>query len=91
MNEKELQLQERLNILQKEWGANPLSQSRRLIDAEREAIPINPNISASAFDFEVKEGNTTYEVVGHFNSDASENLLQKIFRMLKGNKSLQTK
>ena len=45
---------------------------------------------ASAFDFEEKEGHATYEVVGYFDPDASEKLLQKIFRMMKEEKSSQT-
>lgn len=33
-------------------------------------------------DFTVKNGNTEYEVVGHFNPDADEFLLNKIIRQL---------
>ena len=44
---------------------------------------VHYNVAASAFDFEEKEGHTTYEVVGHFNPNARENLLQKIWRMMK--------
>ncbi len=91
MNKKELQLQEKLDALQKEWEANPLPPTPPVVDTGRKAIPIDPDIAVSAFNFTEKQGNTTYEVVGHFNSDASENLLQKIFRMLKEDKSLQTK
>lgn len=33
-------------------------------------------------DFTAKDGNTEYEVVGHFNPDAEEFILHKIMRML---------
>ncbi len=83
MTELELKLQEKLNALQKEWEENPLPTTPPVVDTGRKAIPITPDISASAFDFTEKQGNTTYEIVGHFNPDASENLLQKILRMLR--------
>ena len=34
-------------------------------------------------DFERKRGNTTYEVVGHFNEDGDEFLLNQLIRNLK--------
>ncbi len=83
MTELDLQLQAKLDALQKEWEANPLQPTPPVVDIGRKAIPIDPDIAASAFDFTEKQGNTTYEVVGHFNPDASENLLQKILRMLR--------
>ena len=33
-------------------------------------------------DFELKEGNTTYEVVSHFNSDGEEFFINQIIRKL---------
>lgn len=87
--EKEKYLQERLAELEKEWAGTPLPLYVPVIDIEREPIPISYETPASAFDFEAKEGHTTYEVVGHFNPDARENLLQKIFRMIKEEKSSQ--
>lgn len=83
MTELDLQLQAKLDALQKEWEANPLQSSPPVVDTGRKAIPITPDISVSAFDFTERQGNTTYEVVGHFDPDASENLLQKILRMLR--------
>ena len=87
--DKEKILQEKLEILKAKWEANPLPSRPSVIDTERELIPITADIPSSAFDFEEGMGNTTYEVVGHFNPSAKENLLQKILRMAMEEKSLQ--
>ena len=87
--EKEKYLEKRLEEIRKEWEENPLPPFAPVIDIEREPIPMSYDTPVSTFDFEAKEGHTTYEVVGHFNLDARENLLQKIWRMMKEEKSLQ--
>ena len=87
--EKEMYLEKRLEEISKEWEENPLPPFAPVIDIEREPIPMSYDTPASTFDFTAKEGHTTYEVVGHFNPDARENLLQKIWRMMKEEKSLQ--
>ena len=87
--EKEKYLEKRLAELQKEWEENPIPSTPPIVDTGRKPTPIQYDTPASAFDFTAEEGHTTYEVVGHFNPDASENLLQKIFRMMKEEKSLQ--
>ena len=80
---KEKYIQERYAEYEKKWAENPPPPREPIIDTDREEIPVHYNVAASAFDFEDKEGHTTYEVCGHFNLNARENLLQKIWRMMK--------
>ena len=87
--EKEKYLEKRLAEFQKEWDENPILPTPPIVDTGRKAIPLQYDTPASTFDFTEEEGHTTYEVVGHFNPDARENLLQKILRMVKEEKSLQ--
>ena len=82
-SEKDKYIEDRYAEYQKKWADNPPQPPARVVDTGREAAAVNYNVSASAFDFEEKEGHTTYEVVGHFNPNARENLLQKIWRMIK--------
>ena len=82
-SEKDKYIEERYAEYQKKWAENPPQPPARVVDTGREAAPVNYNVSASAFDFEEKEGHTTYEVCGYFNPNARENLLQKIWRMMK--------
>ena len=82
-------LEERLAEFEQSLIDNPILPTPPIVDTGRKAIPIQYDTPASTFDFTEEEGHTTYEVVGHFNPDASENLLQKIFRMMKEEKSLQ--
>ena len=82
-SEKDKYIQERYAEYQKKWAENPPPPHAPRVDNEREKVPVNYNVPASAFDFEEKEGHTTYEVCGHFNPNARENLLQKIWRMMK--------
>ena len=80
-SEKDKYIEERYAEYQKKWAENPPQPPDRVVDTDRKEIPVHYNIAASAF--EEKEGHTTYEVVGHFNPNARENLLQKIWRMMK--------
>ena len=82
-------LEERLAEFEQSLIDNPILPTPPIVDTGRKAIPIQYDTPASTFDFTEEEGHTTYEVVGHFNPDASENLLQKILRMMKEEKSLQ--
>ena len=68
---------------------NPILPTPPIVDTGRKAIPIQYDTPASTFDFTEEEGHTTYEVVGHFNPDAPENLFQKIMRRMREEKSLQ--
>ena len=82
-SKKDKYIQERYAEYQKKWAENPPQPPTHVAITDREEIPVHYNVAASAFDFEEKEGHTTYEVVGHFNPNARENLLQKIWRMMK--------
>ena len=78
-SEKDKYIEERYAEYQKKWAENPPQPPAHVAMTDREEIPVHYNVAASAFDFEEKEGHTTYEVVGHFNSNrarkpSSENL-----------------
>ena len=81
--DKEKYIQERYAEYEKKWAENPPPPREPIIDTEREKVPVHYNVPASAFDFKEKEGHTTYEVCGYFNSNARENLIQKTLRMMK--------
>ena len=87
--EKEKYLERRLAELQKEWEKEPIVFTPPIVDTGRKAIPMPYDTPASVFDFAAEEGHTTYEVVGHFDSDAPENLFQKIIRKMREEKSSQ--
>ena len=87
--EKEKYLEKRLAELQKEWEENPILPTPPIVDTGRKPTAIPYDTPASAFDFTADEGHTTYEVVGHFDPDALENLFQKIMRKLREEKSSQ--
>ena len=87
--EKEKYLEKRLAELQKEREENPILPTPPIVETGRKPISIQYDTPASTFDFTAEEGHTTYEVVGHFNPDAPENLFQKIMRRMREEKSLQ--
>ena len=87
--EKEKYLEKRLAELQKEWEENPILPTPPIVETGRKLFRIDVDTPASAFDFTAEEGHTTYEVVGHFNPDAPENLFQKIMRRMREEKSSQ--
>ena len=87
--EKEKYLEKRLAELQKEWKENPIFPTPPIVETGRKAISIQYDTPASTFDFTAEEGHTTYEVVGHFDPDAPENLFQKIIRRMREEKSSQ--
>ena len=82
-------LEERLAEFEQSLIDNPIIPKPPVVDTQREKVHVRYNVPDSTYNLEETEGHTTYEVVGHFNPDASENLLQKIFRMMKEEKSLQ--
>ena len=87
--EKEKYLEKRLAELQKEWKENPILPTPPIVETGRKSISIQYDTPASTFDFTAEEGHTTYEVVGHFDPDAPENLFQKIMRRIREEKSSQ--
>ena len=87
--EKEKYLERRLAELQKQWEKEPIVFTPPIVDTGRKAIPMQYDTPASAFELTAEEGHTTYEVVGHFDPDAPENLFQKIIRRMREEKSSQ--
>ena len=87
--ELEKYIDERLAEYEKHWEENPMSPMPPVVDTGRKLFRIDVDTPASAFDFTAEEGHTTYEVVGHFNPDAPENLFQKIMRRMREEKSSQ--
>ena len=87
--ELEKYIDERLAEYEKHWEENPILPTPPIVETGRKPISIQYDTPASAFDFTAEEGNTTYEVVGHFNPEAPENLFQKIMRRMREEKSSQ--
>ena len=87
--ELEKYIDERLAEYEKHWEENPILPTPPIVETGRKPISIQYDTPASTFDFTAEEGHTTYEVVGHFNSDAPENLFQKIMRRMREEKSSQ--
>lgn len=67
-----------------------IEQNKEKIDRDLERLPIIETHRKQKplycippdIDFTIKDGNTEYEVVGHFYSDTDEFLLNKIIRQL---------
>ena len=87
--ELEKYIDERLAEYEKHWEENPILPTPTIVETGRKPISIQYDTPASTFDFTAEEGHTTYEVVGHFNPDAPENLFQKIMRRMREEKSSQ--
>ena len=87
--ELEKYIDERLAEYEKHWEENPLPPNPPVVDTDRKLFRIDVDTPASTFDFTAEEGHTTYEVVGHFNPSAPENLFQKIMRRMREEKSSQ--
>ena len=87
--ELEKYIDERLAEYEKHWEENPILHTPPIVETGRKPISIQYDTPASKFDFTAEEGHTTYEVVGHFNPDAPENLFQKIMRRMREEKSSQ--
>ena len=87
--ELEKYIDERLAEYEKHWEENPILPTPPIVETGRKPISIQYDTPASTFDFTSEEGHTTYEVVGHFNPNAPENLLQKIMRRMREEKSSQ--
>ena len=87
--ELEKYIDERLAEYEKHWEENPILPTPPIVETGRKPISIQYDTPASTFDFTAEEGHTTYEVVGHFNPAAPENLLQKIMRRMREEKSSQ--
>ena len=87
--ELEKDIDERLAEYENHWEENPILPTPPIVETGRKPISIQYDTPASTFDFTAEEGHTTYEVVGHFNPAAPENLFQKIMRRMREEKSSQ--
>lgn len=82
MNDREQTAQEIIDKANEQWDEieKEISNRPRLIETNRKCKSLvrTPN----DVDFEMKDGNTTYEVVSHFNSDGNEYFINQIIRKL---------
>lgn len=63
-------------------NAPPREEQKPIIDTGREKRHLE--YKPSDLDFTMKYGNTEYEVVGWFDPDAEETVMQKVIRRLMG-------
>lgn len=82
MINREQQVQEILSKANEQWDEieKEISNRPRLIETNRKSKSLT-RIPDDA-DFEMKDGNTTYEVVSHFNSNVEEYFINQIIRKL---------
>lgn len=82
MTSKEQEVQEILSKANENWSEieKEISNRPRLIETNRKSKSLT-RIPDDA-DFEMKDGNTTYEVVSHFSSDSNEYFINQIIRKL---------
>lgn len=82
MTNKEKELQKIISKANENWSEieNKILNRPKLIETNRKSKSLTriPN----DVDFEMKDGNTTYEVVSHFNSDGDEYFINQIIRKL---------
>lgn len=82
MTNIEQKAQEIISKASKQWDEieKKISNQPKLIETNRKSklLVRTPN----DVDFEMKDRNTTYEVVSHFNSDGDEYFLNQIIRKL---------
>ena len=82
MKSKAQEAEEIMSQANEQWDEieKEISNRPRLIENNRKSKSLS-RIPDDA-DFEMKDGNTTYEVVSHFNSDGEEYFLNQIIRKL---------
>lgn len=82
MIDRTQKVHEILSKANEEWDEieKEISNKSRLIETNRKSKSLTrvPN----DIDFEMKDGNTTYEVVSHFNSNGDEYFINQIIRKL---------
>lgn len=82
MNDREIEIQEIMAKANENWSEieKEISNRPKLIETNRKskALVRTPN----DVDFEMKDGNTTYEVVSHFNPNGDEYFINQIIRKL---------
>ncbi len=88
MSNRENELQQKLSEYYKRIKDEPKSLREAVVTVKREKKYLFFETDVSNFDFEEKDGNTIYEVTGHFNKNSNENFIQKISRMVKNNENI---
>lgn len=82
MTNREQEVQEIISKANENWSEieKEISSRPKLIETNRKSKLLTR--IPDDVDFEMKNGNTTYEVVSHFNSDGDEYFLNQIIRKL---------
>lgn len=82
MNNRDQEVQKILSKANENWSEieKEISNRTTLIETNRKSKSLVR--TPDDVDFEMKDGNTTYEVVSHFNSDGDEYFLNQIIRKL---------
>lgn len=82
MTSKEQEVQEILSKANEQWDEieKEISNRPKLIETNRKSKSLVR--TPDDVDFEMKDGNTTYEVVSHFSLDGNEYFINQIIRKL---------
>lgn len=82
MTNREQEVQEIMEKVNENWNEieKEISNRPRLIETNRKSKSLAR--IPDDVDFEMKDGNTTYEVVSHFNPDGAEYFINQIIRKL---------
>lgn len=82
MTNREKEVQEIISKANEQWDEieQEISNRPRLIETNRKSKSLTR--IPDDVDFEMKDGNTTYEVVSHFNSNGDEYFINQIIRKL---------
>ena len=82
MTNREQEVQEIMDKANENWSEieKEISNKPRLIETNRKSKSLTR--IPDDVDFEMKDGNTTYEVVSHFNSNGDEYFINQIIRKL---------
>lgn len=82
MTDREQKAQQIIDRANEQWDEieKQISNQPKLIETNRKSKSLVRR--PDDVDFEMKDGNTTYEVVSHFNSDGDEYFLNQIIRKL---------
>lgn len=82
MTNREQEVQEIMDKANEQWDEieKEISSRSKLIETNRKSKSLTR--IPDDVDFEMKDGNTTYEVVSHFSSDGNEYFINQIIRKL---------
>lgn len=82
MTVREKEVQEIISKANENWSEieKEISNRPKLIETNRKSKSLTR--IPDDVDFEMKDGNTTYEVVSHFKSDGNEYFINQIIRKL---------